>query len=70
MNFGRQIQEVTAAIERANRIIKTFIDASKSIGALIYAITHLVVVIEEQQRRIERLENLGDATASKRKTFK
>ena len=53
-----RIEATNEALQRADSAARTLFDASKSLGALIIACSYLVEVVEEQQRQIERLEDV------------
>lgn len=54
----RQLEAASEALQRADGVTKTITDASKHIGALIFACGHLLEAIQEQSRRIEHLEDI------------
>ena len=54
----KRIEAVNDSLQRADRVTKTLFDASQSLGALIFACGYLVEIIEEQQRAIERLQDV------------
>jgi hypothetical protein len=58
MDVEKRIEAINEMLERADTRTHTLFDASKSLGALILACGYLVEVIEDQQRRIERLEDV------------
>jgi len=62
-----RIEATNEALQRADGVTRTLLDASKSLGALIIACGYLVEIIEEQQRQIERLENILQDSLERRR---
>lgn len=52
-----RIEAATEALQRADTVTRTLFDASKSLGAVIFACGYLVEIVEEQQRQIDRLQD-------------
>ena len=58
MDIGKKIEAINETLQRADSVTRTLFDASKSLGALITACGYLVEIVEEQQRQIERLQDV------------
>jgi hypothetical protein len=57
-NIESKIEAIGEQLERADIPTNTIFNASQSLGALIFAISYLVEIVQEQEQRIEHLEEV------------
>ena len=62
-----RIEAANEKLQEADGVTRTINDAGKSIGALIIACGYLLEVIEDQNERIERLEDILQGQLERRR---